>query len=154
MAQIGAAIGREFSYEVLQAVADRPDDQLRDAIDQLVAAGLISAGEHRRKKLSSSSTPSCRTPPMACCCAGGARAYTAPLLRFSNGKQHRHCRVSPSPESVWRCLFITGSWQRNGERAQLHSRSGETGGNTLCPPRGDQPVLASSRPVRTAAGKP
>jgi tetratricopeptide (TPR) repeat protein len=41
IAQIGAAIGREFSYAVLQAVADRPDDQLHDAIDELVAAGLI-----------------------------------------------------------------------------------------------------------------
>jgi len=41
VAQIGATIGREFSYQVLQAVADRPDDQLRDAIDRLVAAGLI-----------------------------------------------------------------------------------------------------------------
>ena len=41
MAQIGAAIGREFSYELLAAVARRPDDQLRDALDQLVDAGLI-----------------------------------------------------------------------------------------------------------------
>ena len=41
VAQIGATIGREFSYEVLRAVADRPDDQLRDAVDRLVAAGLI-----------------------------------------------------------------------------------------------------------------
>jgi tetratricopeptide (TPR) repeat protein len=41
VAQIGATIGREFSYEVLRAVADRRDDQLRDAVDRLFAAGLI-----------------------------------------------------------------------------------------------------------------
>jgi class 3 adenylate cyclase/tetratricopeptide (TPR) repeat protein len=41
VAQIGAAIGREFSYEVLEAVARRPDDQLRAALDQLVGAGLV-----------------------------------------------------------------------------------------------------------------
>jgi len=41
VAQIGAAIGREFSYELLAAVAHRPDTQLRDALDQLVGAGLI-----------------------------------------------------------------------------------------------------------------
>jgi tetratricopeptide (TPR) repeat protein len=41
VAQIGATIGREFSYQVLQAVADRPDDQVRDAVDRLIAAGLI-----------------------------------------------------------------------------------------------------------------
>ena len=41
VAQIGAAIGREFSFEILEAVARRPDHDLRGALDQLVAAGLI-----------------------------------------------------------------------------------------------------------------
>ena len=41
VAQIGAVIGREFSYELLVAVADRPEDQLRLALDQLVTSELI-----------------------------------------------------------------------------------------------------------------
>lgn len=41
VAQIGAAIGREFSFELLAAVARRPENQLGDALDQLVRAGLI-----------------------------------------------------------------------------------------------------------------
>jgi predicted ATPase len=41
VAQIGAALGREFSNTLLAAVADRPDDQLRSALDQLVASELI-----------------------------------------------------------------------------------------------------------------
>jgi class 3 adenylate cyclase/tetratricopeptide (TPR) repeat protein len=41
VAQIGAAIGREFSYEVLAAIARWTDDQLWDALDQLVEAGLM-----------------------------------------------------------------------------------------------------------------
>ncbi len=41
VAQIGAAIGREFSYALLAAVARRPEGELRDAIDRLVEAGLI-----------------------------------------------------------------------------------------------------------------
>jgi predicted ATPase len=41
VAQIGAAIGREFSYDLLAAVARRPERQLQDALDQLVEAGLI-----------------------------------------------------------------------------------------------------------------
>ncbi len=41
VAQIGAAIGREFSYDLLAAVARRSDIQLRDALDQLVSAGLV-----------------------------------------------------------------------------------------------------------------
>jgi class 3 adenylate cyclase/tetratricopeptide (TPR) repeat protein len=42
VAQIGAAIGREFSYELLAAVARRGDFDLFGALDQLVDAGLVS----------------------------------------------------------------------------------------------------------------
>ena len=41
VAQIGAALGREFSYELLAAVARRTDKRLRGALDQLVDAGLV-----------------------------------------------------------------------------------------------------------------
>jgi class 3 adenylate cyclase/predicted ATPase len=41
VAQIGAAIGREFSYELLARVAHRTDEQLHYAIAQLTAAGLV-----------------------------------------------------------------------------------------------------------------
>jgi predicted ATPase len=38
--QVGAAIGREFSYELLAAVAQRKSADLRTALEQLVDAGL------------------------------------------------------------------------------------------------------------------
>jgi len=41
IAQIGAVIGREFSHQLLAAVADRPEPELSAALDQLVAAELI-----------------------------------------------------------------------------------------------------------------
>ena len=41
IAQIGAAIGREFSYELLAVVAQRPEPELRAKLDQLVEAGLL-----------------------------------------------------------------------------------------------------------------
>jgi predicted ATPase/class 3 adenylate cyclase len=41
VAQIGAAIGREFSHALLAAVADRPDADLRTALDQLVSSELV-----------------------------------------------------------------------------------------------------------------
>ena len=41
IAQIGAALGREFSHGLLAAVADRPEAELRAALDQLVAAELV-----------------------------------------------------------------------------------------------------------------
>jgi class 3 adenylate cyclase/tetratricopeptide (TPR) repeat protein len=40
VAQIGAAIGREFSYELIAAVAPMPQVQLDDALVQLSASGL------------------------------------------------------------------------------------------------------------------
>ncbi|VIO78634.1 adenylate/guanylate cyclase domain-containing protein [Bradyrhizobium ivorense] len=44
IAQIGAAIGREFSHSLLEEVAAIPDRALVDALDKLIAANII----HRR----------------------------------------------------------------------------------------------------------
>ncbi len=41
VAQIGAAIGREFSYPLLSAVAQQPDDRLKEALDRLVGSELV-----------------------------------------------------------------------------------------------------------------
>ena len=41
VAQIGAAIGREFSHVLLGAVAEKPEREMASALDRLVAAGLV-----------------------------------------------------------------------------------------------------------------
>src|SRR5262249_53335713 len=41
VAQIGAAIGREFSFELLDAVANLPAGDLDTALERLTASGLI-----------------------------------------------------------------------------------------------------------------
>jgi class 3 adenylate cyclase/predicted ATPase len=41
VAQIGAAIGREFSHALLVAVANRPEAELQGALDQLVSSELV-----------------------------------------------------------------------------------------------------------------
>jgi tetratricopeptide (TPR) repeat protein len=41
IAQFGAAIGREFSHELLTAVAQMPETQLDEALDQLVGSELV-----------------------------------------------------------------------------------------------------------------
>ena len=41
VAQIGAAIGREFSHALLAAVMRKPEAELRSALDRLIAAGLL-----------------------------------------------------------------------------------------------------------------
>jgi predicted ATPase len=40
VAQIGAAIGREFSDELIAAVARKPEQELKAALDRLIEAGL------------------------------------------------------------------------------------------------------------------
>jgi class 3 adenylate cyclase/predicted ATPase len=40
-AQIGAAIGREFTHALLAAVAPKPDAELNSALDRLIQAGLL-----------------------------------------------------------------------------------------------------------------
>src|SRR5262249_33716294 len=41
IAQIGAAIGREFSHALLQAVVRKTESELQSALDRLVTAGLL-----------------------------------------------------------------------------------------------------------------
>jgi class 3 adenylate cyclase len=41
VAQTGAAIGREFSYQLLRAVSRLPEDELRSALDRLVESELV-----------------------------------------------------------------------------------------------------------------
>jgi predicted ATPase len=41
VAQIGAAIGREFSHSLLVAVVRKPEVELNSALDRLIAAGLL-----------------------------------------------------------------------------------------------------------------
>ena len=41
VAQIGAAIGRRFSYELISAVASMPKEHLDDALDHLVSAEMV-----------------------------------------------------------------------------------------------------------------
>jgi len=41
IAQIGAVLGREFAYELIEPVAQRPEKDLQAALDQLGDAGLL-----------------------------------------------------------------------------------------------------------------
>ena len=55
LAQLGATLGREFAYELLQAVAPWDEDTLQRALHQLVAAEfLYQRGRPRRPRTSSS----------------------------------------------------------------------------------------------------
>ena len=76
VAQIGAVIGREFSYELLAAVARRTDAQLTSALDQLTEAGLVFVAGRPRTLATSSSTRLCRMPHTTRFCAPGGGICT------------------------------------------------------------------------------
>jgi class 3 adenylate cyclase len=69
VAQIGAAIGREFSHALLAAVVGKAEQEVESALDRLVAAGLLfRQGCHLTRHICSN-TLSYRTLPTARCCA-------------------------------------------------------------------------------------
>ena len=50
VAQIGAALGRSFSHELISAVAQMPQQQLDDALAQLVAARADLQARHATRR--------------------------------------------------------------------------------------------------------
>ena len=74
VAQIGAAIGREFAYELLAAAAPaRRARTAGGAAPPRRSRPVSSSAARRRRPNICSSTRWCRTPPTAPCCAARAR---------------------------------------------------------------------------------
>jgi predicted ATPase len=126
IAQIAAAIGREFSYELLAPVAERREAEILDALGRLAESGLIfSRG----------------TPPHATYLFKHALVRDAAygsLLRRRREKLHAHIAtaleadfaqaVAAEPELLARHLTEAGllekavpHWRRAGERAVARS---------------------------------
>ncbi len=82
VAQLGAALGRAFSHELLAAVASLDERELGRALDKLIAAGL--------------STPWCVTPPTPACCTATASACMPASPRRSRRGFPTPRRPSPS----------------------------------------------------------
>ena len=65
VAQIGAAIGREFSHPLLAAAVAEPELKLQSALDRLITAGLLFRAGRLPMQPTCSSTPLCKMLPMA-----------------------------------------------------------------------------------------
>ena len=77
VAQIGAAIGREFSHALLAAVVRKPEAELGSALDRLIDGWFaVPAGRAAAREPICSSMPWCRTQPMARCCASRGARFT------------------------------------------------------------------------------
>ena len=129
IAQIGAAIGREFSHALLAAVADRPEPELQAALDQLVASELV----FRRG-----------TPPEATYSFKHALVQDAAYgTLLKSRRQHLHARIadvleSSFPESGGRKCWPTTSpgWPARARRSRTgrgaasgHRALGQSGGD-------------------------
>ena len=87
VAQIGAAIGREFSHALLASVVRKPGGRVAGIGDRSPHPGeaCCSGRACRRTRPTCSSMPLCRTRPMARCCASRDARFT---------------QVSPKPSKI------------------------------------------------------
>jgi class 3 adenylate cyclase len=108
VAQIAAALGRQFSHKLISAVAPMPRKQLDDALAQLVCAELIFRRGTPPMRNTPSSTHWCRMPPTARCCAAGASSCMPGSPRRLKTNSRRSWLPSPryllgtAPKPGWR----------------------------------------------------
>ncbi len=92
IAQIAAAIGREFSYELLAPVAERREPE---PLGSPTPASSSPAATRPTPPISSS-TRSSATRPMAACCGAAVRSFTPASPPFSKPILPIGSRLSPS----------------------------------------------------------
>ena len=123
VAQLGAVLGREFAYDLLQAVSPLDEATLQQGLAQsrrgrtALPAGAATAGN-----LSSSSMPSSRMRPISRCSRAPGSSTTSALPRCWRAQfpetaetqpellAHHYTEAGLSEQAV-------GYWQRAGQRA-------------------------------------
>ena len=83
IAQIGAAIGREFSHALLAAVMQKPEAELRSPLIVWLPPVCCSGRASRHRPAICSSTHLYKTRPMARCCASRDARYMPASLKLS-----------------------------------------------------------------------
>jgi AAA ATPase domain/Adenylate and Guanylate cyclase catalytic domain len=147
-AQIGAVLGREFSYELIEPVAQRPERELQAALRQLSDAGLLF----------------CRgTAPHASYLFKHALVQDAAygtLLRAR--RREMHARVAGVLEQHFADLVERqpeqlahhfDSRRRHGARRPSMAEGGAVCRGAIGLPRSDCPSGAGSRPLAFVAGE-
>jgi predicted ATPase len=120
VAQIGAAIGREFSHALLAAVISKPEADLGSALERLIDAGLLFRQGVPPHVTYLSSTPSYRMRLTGRCCGSNDARFMLALPKLSKAGSRRSPR--PSPKS-WR-----GILPRPGEQNAQSSSGSKRGG--------------------------
>ena len=138
VAQIGAAIGREFSHALLAAVVRKPEAELEFGARPSHRSRFAVPGRacHRTQPIYSSMLW-CRTRPMARCCANRDARFTPVSPKLSKASSQKSPRAEP--ELLARHCTEAGLiekaaalWGKAGQRSLARSaldrgRSGTTG---------------------------
>ena len=103
VAQRSAVLGREFAYDVLQAVAPLDEATLQHGLAQLVDAELVYRRGVPRRRGMSSSMPSSGMPLMRRCCGARASRRTSGWLGSWRRSSPRSSRRNPS---CWRSTTL------------------------------------------------
>ena len=148
VAQIGAAIGREFSYALLRAVSRLPEDELQAALARLVASELVFQRG---------------TPPDSVYTFKHALVQDAAhgsLLR--SARQQLHAQIAEaleahSPEMAeTQPELLAHHYAEAGlaEKAVVYWRqAGEQVGQARCQRRGSRAISEGAGPAGAAAGR-
>jgi predicted ATPase len=124
VAQIGAAIGREFSHALLAAVVCKSESELGSALDRLIAAGLLFGQGVPPHATYLFKHTWCRTRPMERCCASLAARFT-PVSPFPEVAENqpellaRHCTDANLIEKA------ANLWGKAGKRSLERSALAE-----------------------------
>ena len=121
-AQIGAAIGREFSHALLVSITRETEPELSASLDRLLQSGLLSREGTPPHAMYLFKHALCRTRPMARFCASrDARCTPESLMRLKSGFQKlrrairetlaRHCIEAGQIEKA------ASLWGKAGQRS-------------------------------------
>ena len=148
IAQIGAVLGREFAYELIEPVAQRSTAELQAAWANSVRPGCFLRG----------TAPALFLPVQACAGAGRRLFDLAAPARSGNcARASQRCwpRISPTSSAPARTAGRSpdgGRRHRARGQAMAEGRAACRGAIGL--PRSDCPFRTGSRPAALAPGKP
>jgi hypothetical protein len=148
VAQVGAAIGRDFSYALLRATAGMEDAPLQIALERLAEADILLVQGYRQNLNIASSMRLFRTRLMTICSRAGAKSYTVAsprscsIVSAAQLLPSRNCWRTTSPRRPSRKRPSNGGAKRD---------SGRWNDRRLSKPRNKSPVRSiKSRPCPAA----
>lgn len=128
VSQLGAAIGRDFSYELLAAIAPYDDMTLQQGLTQLMKRSCSIGGDYRHGRSTPSSTSWCKTRPISHSSKANANTCTSKLLTYSWGNSPTQWRHNRS----WSLITI--------QRRDLERTRFRTGNERVSVPCSDRPT--------------